>query len=255
MTFRETYTKLECDFRDQVERDNKELGIASSYVPNFLPPGPVDYVLIAMEPSTGVPGKKIKSLPKIPRNFSWSVEDFILHYCVKKYLCQDGETYHLTDLAKGGMTIASAKKEPEEKYKRWYPLLKDELRLLNKPGRTRLIAVGNVVADFLEDKGLCERVEKILHYTRTAASHRNKAIQPWGEHYDDFSRTVNKDAFERSIREVLNDADMGEYISYRPEGGKLYELTESRKKLMFCYKNRFGELRNTSHIILNLEGV
>ena len=255
MTFRETYAKLECDFRKQVERDNKELGIVSSYVPNFLPPGPVDYVLIAMEPSTGVPGKEINGLPKIPQNFSWSVEDFILHYCVREYLCQDGETYHLTDLAKGGMTTKLATKQRQDRYNRWYPLLEKELRLLTKQGGTRLIAIGNVVATFLREKPLCERVEKILHYTRTAASHRNKAIQPWREHYDEFSRTVDKGTFEKSVKKVLNNADMGDYISSRPEGGKPYQLTESRKKLMFYYKNRFGELRNASHIVLKLDGV
>ena len=255
MTFREIYAKLECDFRDQVKRDNKELGIDSSYVPNFAPRGPVDYVLIAMEPSTGVPGKEIKGLPKIPRNFSWSVEDFILHYCVKKYLCQDGETYHLTDLAKGGMKTKLAAKQRQARYDRWYPLLEKELRLLTKQGGTRLIAIGKVVADFLSKKPLCGRVERVLHYTPTAASHRNEAIQPWGEHYNDFSRTVGKEAFERSVKEVLNGAGMGDYISHRPAGGNPYELTESRKKLMFYYRNRFGELRNASHIVLNLEGV
>ena len=210
-----------------------------------------------MEPSTGVPGKEIKSLPKIPRNFSWSVEDFILHYCVREYLCQDGDTYHLTDLAKGGMTIKLADEQRQARYDRWHPMLKDELRLLNKPGRTRLIAVGKVVADFLKGKGLCERVEKVLHYARTAASYRDKAIQPWHEHYDKFSQTVDKDkdAFGESIENVLKDAGMKSYIRYRPEGSKSYELTESRKKLMFYYKNRFGELRDASYIVLNLEGV
>ena len=107
----------------------------------------------------------VKSLPQTARNFSWSVEDFILHYCLREYLCQDGETYHLTDLAKGGMTIRLAGEQRQARYDRWYPLIEKELRLLTKQGGTRLIAIGNVVADFLRKKPLCERVEKVLHYT------------------------------------------------------------------------------------------
>ena len=91
-----------------------------------------------MEPSTGVPGKDVKSLPQTARNFSWSVEDFILHYCLREYLCQDGETYHLTDLAKGGMTIRLAGEQRQARYDRWYPLIEKELRLLTKQGGTRL---------------------------------------------------------------------------------------------------------------------
>ena len=255
MTFSEKWAGLECKFREQVANDNRELCIKSSYVPNITPPGPVDYVLIAMEPSTGVSGREHRGTSQIARNFAWSVEDFILHYCVREYLCRDGETYHITDLAKGGMTTNSADVRRQHRYKRWYPLLQEELRLLNKPGKTRVIAIGNVVADFLKEKRLCDRVERILHYTRTAAAHRDRRIEPWRDDFPEFSQSVDvdKDAFEESIRDVLNDADMDSYIGHRPTG-RPYELTESRKKLMFLYKNRFRDLRDCSHIVLQLEG-
>ena len=253
MTFSEKYAALECEFQKQVESDNKsdnkELYIDSLFVHNFIPLGPVDYILIAMEPSTGVSGKDRKDPSQIARNFSWSVEDFILHYCIREYLCQNGETYHLTDLAKGGMTTKFADKQRECRYERWYPLLDKELRLLTKQQGTRIIAIGNVVADFLKKKPLCERVEKVLHYTRQAAAHRDRAIQSWREHFLEFSQSVDKDAFEESIKKVLNDADMDSYICYRPEGGKSYTLTESRKKLIFYYKNKFEELRTAPHIM------
>ena len=253
MTFREKYEELEREFQGQVERDTEKLGIRSSYVHNFIPPGPVDYVLIAMEPSTGVPGKASPTKPRsqIERNFSWSVEDFILHYCIRQYLCEGEATYHLTDLSKGGMTTKFAGRRRRERYKCWYPLLKKELRLLSKPGETRLIAIGNVVADFLSKKRLCEQVEKILHYSRSAASHRDRKIEPWREHFAEFSKSVDEDSFEDSIKEVLRDADMGSYIGVRPEGGnKGNKLTHSRKKLMFYYKNRFRELRKATHIVV-----
>ena len=136
MTFREKYAELESEFQKQVERDNKELGIESSYAHNFIPQGPVDYILIAMEPSTGVPGKDRKDSSQIARNFTWSVEDFIFHYCIRKYLLPvrrdvspDGSCQ------KAGMkTLEEAKKKrlPLDT-ERWYPLLKKELHLLTKP--------------------------------------------------------------------------------------------------------------------------
>ncbi len=41
---------------------------------------------------------------------------------------------------------------------------------------------------------------------------------------------------------------MDSYIGHRPKGGK---LSESRKKLMFHYKNRFGELMDEPRIVLS----
>ncbi len=245
MTFREEYADLECKFQRQVECDNTELGTDRSYAHNFIPPGPVDYIFIAMEPSTGVPvaapkGSSKKELWKEchrDRNFTWSVEDFILHYCIREYLCQKSETYHLTDLSKCGMKTKEAQKD------RWYPILEEEIQLLTKPGKTQLIAIGKVVDDYLKGKHLSQPVYKVLHYAKTAASHRNTKIEPWRKHFPAFSETVDKDAFGGTIKEVLNDADMRCYVDVRPEGGKSYELTCSRKKLMFYYKNRFSEIR------------
>ena len=241
MTFREKYAELESEFQKQVERDNKELGIESSYAHNFIPQGPVDYILIAMEPSTGVPGKDRKDSTQIARNFTWSVEDFIFHYSIRKYLCKNGETYHLTDLAKGGMDTEEAKRTATVRYERWYPLLKKELHLLTKPGKTKLIAIGNKVADFLSKKHLYDRVEKVLHYSWSASKHRNRKIEPWCEQFHAFSVAVDEADFEDSIKGVLHDACMDSYIGHRPKGGK---LNESRKKLMFYYKNRFSQIRD-----------
>ena len=59
-TFEEKYQNLEREFAARVERDNRKfeekvkrgdyLGI---YLPNVRPIGPVDYVLVGMEPSLG----------------------------------------------------------------------------------------------------------------------------------------------------------------------------------------------------------
>ena len=253
MTFREKYKAIESKFEEQVDCDNRELDIQSGYVCNFIPPGPVDYVLIAMEPSTGGPRKmpaKHVAHSQIDRNFSLSVEDFILHFSIRQYLCQSGKTYHLTDLAKGGMKTKKAA-VTLQRYERWYPLLEEELRLLTKPEGTRIIAIGKTVEYFLSNKSLCKRVESVLHYTPTAAGHRKKAIEPWREHFQGFCQSFDKSAFEESIRDVLKDADMDSYIDCcRPKGRKPYELTESRMKLLFYYKNKFLQLQNDPTIVL-----
>ena len=52
MTFEEAYSALEDDFRQRVEED-KQSGVKCIFLPNVEPIGPVDYVLVGMEPSLG----------------------------------------------------------------------------------------------------------------------------------------------------------------------------------------------------------
>ena len=51
--FQEEYQALECEFRARVDADNAYHEAKSAYLPNLAPQGPVDFVLVAMEPSTG----------------------------------------------------------------------------------------------------------------------------------------------------------------------------------------------------------
>ena len=53
MTFDQAYRKLEEEFRQRVEDDNKGGKFESILLPNVGPAGPVDYVLVGMEPSLG----------------------------------------------------------------------------------------------------------------------------------------------------------------------------------------------------------
>ena len=55
--FSEEYKRLEQRFQDQVECDRQKYDPGIRYLPNFTPSGPVDYILIAMEPSTGGSGR------------------------------------------------------------------------------------------------------------------------------------------------------------------------------------------------------
>ena len=252
-TFSEKYEALERKFCQQVQKDRDEFGLCSRFLRNIRPKGPVDFVLVAKEPSLSGGG-----LGKEDSNFSQSIEDFILHYCVRKYLCEGAKTYYLTDLSKGAMSVKDAGKDPLPRYYRWYPLLEEELRLVTKPGKTRIIAIGNDARDFLTAKNLCcsricDRIEGVMHYSRVAAPHIEKAIQCWKDGFPKFSETVKMDDIVKTARCVweeieLPQSEIDRRVKQLQRGSG---LTESRKKLMFYYKNRFEELRTAPQIILD----
>ena len=259
-------------YQRDIRFEDRKHGAKSSFVYNLEPSGPVDFVLIAMEPSTGVPGEADPELTdpakKKDMNFVWSAEDFIFHYCIRNYLCGSKQTYHPSDLSKGSMTVRDAGAERERRYERWFPLLEEELRLVAKPGETRVIAIGNVVEDFLQDRNLCRRMQSVLHYTRTAAGHRKRKVDEcwtarygeeasgkWTSRFNEFCEGIDGDEFEETVRSVVEEAKMDEAVIYhRLKGpGSKSGLTTSRRMLMFYYKLRFEELRCSEDIVFRLD--
>jgi hypothetical protein len=94
------------------------------FVPNPEPLGPVDYVFICMEPSLGrwAPSPDV-ARAKVEagfRNFVFSIEDFILHFCIKQYLCEPTQRYLITDWSKGAMLVEQAGVARTDRYDRWY---------------------------------------------------------------------------------------------------------------------------------------
>ena len=149
------------------------------YLPNFTPSGPVDAVLIGMEPSLGrwarTPAEAASKIAAGFRNFMWSPEDFILHYAARRFLCSAGGTYHITDISKGAMTVKRAHIDRRARYARWAILLKDEIRLVAKPG-AHIIAIGKAVYRFLERNGFDGGIVSIMHYSAQANAARNAAV-------------------------------------------------------------------------------
>ncbi len=260
MTFDEAYAELELKFRAQVKEDKDEHGEDSEYVSNTGPVGPVDFVLIAMEPSIGIPRGYLDSCTP-PQGFSWQTQDFILHYCIRNYLCKSGRTYHITDLSKGAMKPKDAKRDRIGRYKRWFPLLEKELNLVSKNG-TKMVAIGNVVFNFLSSKELCNHVGKVMHPSPQANGHRKKKVESWNDDFPAFCKQIEIEKFTRTIDEVLREShkdagldedQMKALIQYRLEKHRhraKLEGSESRKMLMFYYKKRFEELREDPDIVL-----
>jgi hypothetical protein len=115
------------DFSTRMRALEEEFAAAAAvdddvYLPNFTPTGPVDAVLIGMEPSLGWWARTPETAaPKIAggfRNFMWSPEDFILHYSARRSLCSAGGTYHITDISKGAMTVEKARIDRRARYAR-----------------------------------------------------------------------------------------------------------------------------------------
>src|SRR5699024_7817782 len=100
------------------------------YLPNIEPVGPVQNILICMEPSLGrwasSGNEAINKVKSGFRNFLYSMEDFILHYCVRRFLCENNASYHVTDISKGAMLIEKANTHRNERYGRWFSLLQEE---------------------------------------------------------------------------------------------------------------------------------
>lgn len=215
------------------------------YLPNFTPYGPVDAVLIGMEPSLGG-GTPVEVAAKIAagyRNFMWSPEDFILHYAARRFLCSVGATYHITDISKGAMTVEKAHIDRHARYARWGALLDKEVRLIAKPG-AHIIAIGRDVCRFLERNCLYSDVTSILHYSPRAITARNAAVRGQEAEFRTFADMLSMQdivdvAVELMRENSIADAMVEEVIARLRKAN----LSESRKKLAFIYSTAFAKLR------------
>jgi hypothetical protein len=215
------------------------------YVPNPTPNGPVEYVFVCMEPSFGrIADSNAEAREKVEagfRNFLYSMDDFILHFCINRYLCRAGEQYHITDLSKGAMLVEDAGQSRSKRYDRWYPLLEDEIALVARPNAT-VFAVGKQVEDYLNEQGL-ESAIRILHYSPQAGNQRNQSVAGDEEQFEAFRQTVAHASVLATARHVLQHSGMSQpFCDQTIDRLKRRRLTESRRKLMYVYKRAFESL-------------
>ncbi len=122
--FQAAYRELEARMKVLAEADG------DVFLPNPEPSGPVEYVFVCMEPSLGRWARSAdEARAKVKagfRNFISSIETIILHYCIRQYLCEPTEQYHITDLSKGAMLVKRAGVTRTQRYDRWYGLLLEE---------------------------------------------------------------------------------------------------------------------------------
>lgn len=241
MDFAEKVRGLERKFVAAVAVDG------SVYLPNFTPVGPVDAILIGMEPSLGwwaqPPSQAAMRVAAGFRNFMWSLEDFILHYAARRFFCPPGKRYHLTDVSKGAMRVAEAGIDRHARYSRWAPLLEEEVQLVAKPG-AHIIAIGKDVRAFLDHRFPGRCITTIMHYSPQAGAARTAAVAGQEGKYRSFAETLSmQDIIEAAsavMRENSVPTALSEETLIRLRKGT---LTESRKKLAFIYVTAFAALR------------
>jgi hypothetical protein len=238
--FVERFREMEQQFRHLADQDG------DIYLPNFTPDAPVDFVLVAMEPSLGRwAGRSAdEARAKIAagfRNFMWSLEDFILHFCAKRYLCGSGQTYHVTDLSKGAMLIERARAERADRYARWYKLLVQEIDLVAKPG-ARVIAVGKAVETNLRKLSFARPLFSVIHYSGQAIPARRATLTGMDEAFRAFAVTLDDlvAAAEITLREHSVPETLVATTLTRIRSAT---LTQSRKQLVFAYKVQFEAIR------------
>lgn len=214
-----------------------------AFLPNVEPEGPVEHVLLAMEPSLGRWARsREEAQAKVQagfRNFLDSIDTAIVHFCVRSYLCRPGERYHITDLSKGAMLTDQAGADRTERYDRWYGLLLDELDLVAAPGAT-ITAFGRAVGEHLERRRFPRPLTRVIHYSPLAGSARKAGIRGHEEAFAAFEDTVKHDDIVSTARSVLNASPMpDDMVNASLARLKKNPLTVSRKQLIFNYKLAF----------------
>lgn len=239
--FQSTYRELESKMESLAQADG------DIYLPNPEPNAPVQNILICMEPSLGrwanSADEAIQKVNSGFRNFLYSVEDFILHYCVRHFLCKTNISYHITDISKGAMLVEKANSSRNERYGRWFSLLQEELNLIAKPN-ANVIAVGRSVSDFLSSKSFNRPFTRIIHYSGQAAAARNKGIIGHENDFDSFKESVSDDDIIITAKKVFDSNNVpSTFRESTLDRLKKRTLTLSRKKLIYNYKLSFESIR------------
>ena len=242
--FKQTYNDLEVLMGD-FAKSNGEI-----YVPNIVPHCPVDYIFICMEPSLGEWARNrddAESRLKAGfRNFLDGYNTMILHYAIRNYLCRNNQRYHITDLSKGAMLVSHADIDRIERYKNWYPLLIEEIKLVAS-AHSIVFAVGSHVARFLEKQNFPRPATRLIHYSGTAVRHWDTVVQEHEEKFRLFQSTVTQEDFIDNAKDVIESSRVPYVISERALGRlRRGNLTLSRLKLMFNYKLSFDAVHYKS---------
>jgi hypothetical protein len=241
-SFHDKYRELEKRMKALAESEG------DIFLPNTEPEDPVQYVLICMEPSLGRWASSAdEARSKVEagfRNFLFSIEDFILHFCARHYLCQPEECYHITDLSKGAMLVKRAGVARMERYDRWYPLLLEEIDLVAYPN-AGIVTVGKAVSRYLEQRDFPRSFTAVIHYSGQAAPARNAGISGREDSFHEFRESVSLEDVVSTAEGVLKASRVPPEI-YDDTMARLAgsHLTTSRKKLIFSYKVAFSSMRS-----------
>jgi hypothetical protein len=240
MTFAKQFHEIEQKFAAAAAADG------DIYLPNFTPSGPVDAVLVGMEPSLGrwarTPAEADRKIAAGFRNFMWSPEDFILHWAARRTLIPSDGTYHITDVSKGAMPVRQANVHRRARYARWMALLDEEIGLVAKPD-ARIVAIGGQVGRLLKRNKAGRNVTCVMHYGAWARA-RDAEVEGQEAAFLEFADTLSMQDIVDVADEVLRENSVPDALSAETIArlGKA-QLSESRKKLAFIYSRVFARIR------------
>jgi hypothetical protein len=232
--FQTAYRDLETRLSAQAEADG------DIYLPNPKPKGPVDNVLVCMEPSLGHWARSAdEARAKISAgfvNFAGPASSLdgplLLLVCVRRYL---SPSYHITDLSKGAMLVKLAGIDPTERWNRWYPLLLEEVRLVAAL-EARFFAVGGAVARYLERRAFPHPVTRLLHYSRVANAARAHAVRGHEQEFERFRKSVSVADLLPIVEQVVVEPFRQQSLARLQDR----QLSESALQLMFSYMLAFS---------------
>ena len=236
-TFQERYDTLQCQWRQSAVEHKHH------YLPYLAPRGPVDFVLVAKmtsireQDAAKLPPGDFPDVPPPPFNLLHSLGDLSLHYGARRHLCEPGETYYVTDLAKCALPPKLAKgKTQEEEFKYWYPMLLKELELVAKPAAT-VIPVGSATGAFLKGQPNFpyRLTEPILHWSTAAIVAAKMASSFFPQRWREFQQTTSWDDLRASTEELLREACLGQHMESIDHRFK-DKFDDRNRHYMFTYK-------------------
>lgn len=238
----DAYTELEIRMRIRAETDG------DVFMPNPEPPGPVDYVFVCMEPSLGGWASTVEEArAKVDagfRNFVTSMEDFILHFSIRQYLCGPTQRYYITDLSKGAMPVARAGVDRTQRYDRWYGLLLEELELVAKP-KAQVFAVGSEVTKHLRQRRFPMPFVQVMHYSPLAGQARGAGIIGHEASFEAFKGSVHLNRVLTTAEQVLKESVPTKFQTQTLARLARRQLSESQQQLIFNYKLAFEQAVKT----------
>jgi len=232
--FRAAYLNLEARMRALAETDG------DVFLPVPQPLGPVQYIFICMEPSLGggSPEKARAEIEAGGRNFVNSIEDFLFHLSIRRYLCKPSERYYVTDWSKGAMLVKAAGVDRARRYDNWYPLLLEEVDLVGTSD-PRVFTVGRDVEWHLRRLAFPRHVTPVIHYSPQAGAARAASVVGHEQDYEQFRGSVSIEDVLATAREVLEPSVPARIRDLTLARLERRQLTESQRKLIFSYKLAF----------------
>jgi len=237
-SFHAAYGGLEARMKALAEADGEV------FWPNPEPLGRVDFIFVCMEPSmgTGSADKTRAFIEAGARCFVNSLEDFLLHFSIRRYLCKPNERYYITDWSKGAMPVKGAGVDRARRYDKWYPLLLEEVDLV-ATSDAPVFAVGKDVAWHLERLGFRRHVTRVIHYSPLAGTARASGIIGHEDDFEKFRASVSLDLVLATAREVLNESVPPSIRDETLARLARMQMTVSRQSLIFNYKLAFEATR------------